>query len=111
MYAPWNSAKSGLVQPVNDIYAGKKGYRNKNPRRPSRSCKKGGASAEPQSAQAPEGFSLAIHHNKPFTVTFLDAPKAEECWSCKTGFIRRTKSIPFDIILGVFIKRGVLRAA
>lgn len=51
--------------------------------------------------KAPERFTPAVHHNdKPFVVTFLDdAPKAQECRKCKTGFIRRTKILPFDIVL------------
>ena len=42
------------------------------------------------------------HSDKPFVVTFIDdSPKAQEleCRTCKTGFIRRTKILPFDIVL------------
>ena len=46
----------------------------------------------------------AVHHSdKPFVVTFIDdSSKAQEleCRTGKTGFIRRTKILPFDIVLG-----------
>lgn len=88
-------SRCGLVQPVNDNCAGKKGGKNKNRWRASRS-------REPQETQfAAAGFNPAVHHNdKPFIITFLDDnPKATECRTCRTGFIRRTKIIPFDIVL------------
>ena len=46
--------------------------------------------------------SVAVHHNKNlFVISFLeDVPKVQECRKCRTGFIRRTKMIPFDIVLG-----------
>ena len=48
-------------------------------------------------------FNPAIHHNdKPFIiiVCFLEeAPKAIEYRKCKTGCIRKTKIMPFDIVL------------
>lgn len=91
-------SRAGLVQPVNDNCAGKKGHKTKHPWRASRSAS---TSKEQTTTLAPEGFTPAVHHNdKPFVITFLDeAPKAEECRKCKTGFIRRTKIIPFDIVL------------
>ena len=47
------------------------------------------------------GLLRPFTNDKPFIITFIDdAPKAQECRICKTGFIRRTKIIPFDIVLG-----------
>ena len=91
------ASRAGLVQP-NSSSAGKKGSRNKNPWRVARSGK---SKDQHTSTQAPAEFNPAIHHNdKPFVVCFLEeAPKAKECRKCRTGFIRRTKIIPFDIVL------------
>ena len=37
----------------------------------------------------------------PFGISFLeDVPKPQECRKCRTGFIKRTKIITFDIVLG-----------
>ena len=96
-------SRAGLVTPVNDNCAGKKGHKAKNPWRASRSCQTSSSTSDQNTTQSvPEGFTPAVHHNdKPFVVTFIDdAPKAQECRTCKTGFIRRTKIIPFDIVLG-----------
>ena len=60
-------SRSRLVQPINDNSAGKKGGKNKNHWRASRSW-------EPQETQfAADGFNPAIHHNdKLFIITFQD---------------------------------------
>ena len=95
-------SRARLVTPVNDNCAGKKGHKAKNPWRASRSCQTPASTSHQSTTQAPEGFTPAVHHNdKPFVVTFIDdAPKAQDCQTCKTGFIRRTKILPFDIVLG-----------
>ena len=81
---------------------GKKGHKAKNPWRASHSRQTPASTSHQNTTQAPEGFTPAVHHNdKPFVVTFIDdALKAQECQTCKTGFIRRTKILPFDIVLG-----------
>ena len=70
----------------------------KNLWRAARSGKPTGQSTPKQTAVE---FNPAIHHNdKPFIVCFLEEElKAMECRKCKTGFIRRTKIIRFDIVL------------
>lgn len=96
-------SRAGLVTPVNDNCAGKKRYKAKNPWRASCSCQTSSSTSDQNTTQsAPEGFPQAVHHNdKPFVVTFIDdAPKAQECQPCNTGFIQRTKIISFDIVLG-----------
>ena len=93
-------SRASLVQPTDDNCAGKKGNRNKNPWPASRSCTL--TARDQQTTQAPDGFTPAIYHNdKPFVFTFLeDETKAKECRKCRTGLIRRTKIITFDIVVG-----------
>ena len=94
-------SRARLVTPVNDNCAGKKGHKAKNPWRAPCSCQTPASTSHQNTTEAPEGFTPAVHHNdKPFVVTFIDdAPKAQECRTCKTSFIRRTKILPFDIVL------------
>ena len=63
-------SRAGLVTPVNDNCAGKKGHKAKNPWRASGSRQ---TTSDQNTTQVPEGRTLVFHHNdKPFVVTFID---------------------------------------
>ena len=92
--------KSHLLKHGAEDLAGKKGGRHNNPWRPLRSGKR----QQPKELQK-HPFTEVHHNKKPFFLNFISdideqhVKASNECRSCRKEFPRRTRIVPFDVLL------------